>query len=65
MIGTGLTARGAALWQVAELGRTWRARQVLDDPEGYHEWAIVLDIGLDASDQAGEPAVRPVGVERL
>jgi superfamily II RNA helicase len=64
-IGTGLAARGAALWQVAELSRTWRARQVLDDPEGYHEWAIVLDIDLDASDQAGEPAVRPVGVERL
>jgi len=64
-IGTGLAARGAALWQVTELGRTWRARQVLDDPAGYHEWAIVLDIDLDASDQAGEPAVRPVGVERL
>jgi hypothetical protein len=64
-IGTGLAARGGALWQVTELGRTWRARQVLDDPAGYHEWAIVLDIDLDASDQAGEPAVRPVGVERL
>jgi superfamily II RNA helicase len=64
-IGTGVAARGGAMWQVAELGRTWRARQVLDDPAGYHEWAIVLDIDLDASDQAGEPAVRPVGVERL
>jgi superfamily II DNA or RNA helicase len=64
-IGTGLAARGGTLWQVSELGRTWRARQVLDDPAGYHEWAIVLDIDLDASDQAGEPAVRPVGVERL
>jgi superfamily II RNA helicase len=64
-IGTGIAARGAALWQVSELGRAWRARQVLDDPAGYHEWAIVLDIDLDASDQAGEPAVRPVGVERL
>ena len=56
---------GRDLWQVTELGRTWRARQVLDDPAGYHEWAIVLDIDLDVSDQAGEPAVRPVGVERL
>jgi superfamily II RNA helicase len=64
-IGTGVAARGGALWQVAEVGRTWRARQVLDDPAAYHEWAIVLDIDLDASDQAGEPAVRPVAVERL
>ncbi len=64
-IGTGLAARSASLWQVSELGRTWRVRQVLDDPAGYHEWAIVLDIDLDASDQAGEPAVRPVGVDRL
>ena len=36
-------------------------RQVLDDPAGYHEWAIVLDVDLDASDQRGEPALRPVG----
>jgi hypothetical protein len=64
-IGAGAAARGAALWQVEELGRRWRVRQVLDDPAGYHEWAIVLDIDLDASDEAGEPAVRPVGAERL
>lgn len=65
VIGTGLAARGAGLWQVSELGRRWRVRQVLDDPAGDHEWAIVVDIDLDASDQTGEPAVRPVGVERL
>jgi hypothetical protein len=64
-IGAGAAARGAALWQVEELGRRWRVHQVLDDPAGYHEWAIVLDIDLDASDEAGEPAVRPVGAERL
>ena len=38
-IGTGPEARGPALWQLNEQGRQWRARQVLDDPAGYHEWA--------------------------
>jgi uncharacterized protein YoaH (UPF0181 family) len=46
-------------------GRRWRVRQVLDDPAGYHEWAIVLDVDLDASDERGEPAITPVAVERL
>ena len=63
-IGTGRQARGPTLWQVDEQGRRWRVRQVLDDPAGYHEWAIVADVDLDASDQRGEPALQPVGVER-
>ena len=63
-IGTGPQARGPTLWQVDEQGRRWRVRQVLDDPAGYHEWAIVADVDLDASDQRGEPALQPVGVER-
>ena len=64
-IGTGPDARGPGLWHLNEQGRQWQARQVLDDPAGYHEWALVVDVNLDASDQRGEPVVRPVGVERL
>ena len=60
-IGTGPAARGPTLWQVDEQGRRWRVRQVLDDPAGYHEWAMVLDVDLDASDQRGEPALQPIG----
>ena len=54
-----------ALQELATRISHFNTAKALDDPAGYHEWAIVLDIDLDASDQAGEPAVRPVGVERL
>jgi superfamily II RNA helicase len=63
-IGTGSEARGPDLFQVGEEGRHWRVRQVLDDPAGYHEWALVIDVDLDASDERGEPALWPLGVER-
>jgi hypothetical protein len=33
-------------------------RQIIDDPEGHHDWAIVATIDLDASDAAGEPVIR-------
>ena len=39
-------------------GRTWLVRQIIDDPEGNHDWAIVATVDLDASDAAGEPVVR-------
>ena len=36
---------------------TWVVRQVLDDPAGDHDWAIVASIDLDASDEAGAPVL--------
>jgi len=39
-------------------GRVWEVRQVVDDPEGHHDWAIVAHVDLDASDAAGEAVVR-------
>ena len=39
-------------------GRTWTARQIIDDPDGNHDWAIVATVDLDASDAAGEPVIR-------
>jgi len=38
-------------------GRTWHVRQVLDDPEGDHDWAITAEVDLDASDELGAAAV--------
>ena len=32
-------------------------RQVFDDPDGDHDWAISASIDLAASDEAGEPVV--------
>jgi hypothetical protein len=63
-VGTGATARGPTLWQVEELGRRWKVRQVLDDPDGHHEWAINIDVDLDASDEAGAPVLCPSAVGR-
>ena len=63
-VGTGADARGPDLWQLEESGRLWRARQVIDDPAGFREWAIVLAVDLDASDRLGEAVLRPLAVER-
>jgi hypothetical protein len=39
-------------------------RQVLDDPEGWHDAAIVAEVDLAASDEAGSPAWRTLDLER-
>jgi superfamily II RNA helicase len=65
-IGTGPSARAAAMLDVDESGgRTWRVRQILEDPAGFHEWALVATVDLDASDAAGEVVLQLEGVERL
>lgn len=64
-IGTGQAARAAELVQVTESGDGWQVRQILDDPAGFHEWAIVAAVDLAASVEAGEAVVRVTGVERL
>ncbi len=64
-IGTGPDARGPALWQVDKSGRRWKVRQVIDDPEEAHDWALLVEVDLDASDERGEPALVPLAVERL
>ena len=33
-------------------------RQIINDPEGHHDWAIVATVDLDASDAVGEPVIR-------
>lgn len=58
-IGTGAQARGPHLFHLSESGdglsaRQWRARQIVDDPEGDHGWAIEAIVDLDASDASGE-----------
>ena len=66
-IGTGPDARGPALHLVDEhpapdslpqgVGRAWRVRQVLDDPDGDRDWAVTALVDLDASDESGGPVV--------
>ncbi|MDF2146433.1 DUF3516 domain-containing protein [Knoellia sp. p5-6-4] len=56
-IGTGPDSRGPALLQVTREPGRWLVRQVIDDPEGDHDWAITAVVDLAASDEAGEAAV--------
>ena len=57
-VGAGPEARGPDLFRV-EAGRdTWSVRQVLDDPEGDHDWAILAEVDLAASDERGSAVVR-------
>ena len=53
-IGTGPSARGPALFQVVEEGEFWRVRQVLEDPEGDHGWALLGVVDIPESDALGE-----------
>jgi len=62
-MGAGSAARAPRLLMIDRSpphadGRTWTARQIVDDPEGHHDWAIVATVDLDASDGAGEPVIR-------
>jgi superfamily II RNA helicase len=62
-IRTGADARSPAMLLVERHDRggeprTWAVRQIVDDPEGHHDYAIVATVDLDASDAAGEPVIR-------
>jgi superfamily II RNA helicase len=63
-IGTGAAARAGDLFLVDAQPRRWRVRQVLDDPAGDRDWALVVEVDLRASDEAGEPVLEPVGIRR-
>ena len=64
-MGTGPDARRTERFQVERAATTWRVRQVIEDPDGFDEWAIVLEVDLGASDEVGAAVVRPLALERL
>ncbi|PRY10031.1 DEAD/DEAH box helicase [Kineococcus rhizosphaerae] len=72
-IGTGPDARGPHLLQVDDGSgpdakgspRNWYVRQVLEDPAGDRDWAIVAEVDLDASDEAGAAVLRVAGLLQL
>ena len=51
---TGADARGPALLIIdkAEPG-LWKVRQILDDPDGNHDWGFDVEVDLEASDEEG------------
>jgi superfamily II RNA helicase len=64
-IGTGADARGPALLIVDEQPGRWVVRQILDDPEGNHDWGFSAEVDLAASDEAGTAVVRLTAVNQL
>jgi superfamily II RNA helicase len=64
-IGTGPDARGPALLMIDTGAEKWTVRQILDDPAGDHDWRIVAEIDLAASDDAGAAVVRVLEVGQV
>jgi hypothetical protein len=58
-------ARGPALLEVTETGRSWAVRQTIHDPEGHHDWVIDAVVDVDASDETGELVLAAVAMHRL
>jgi superfamily II RNA helicase len=53
----GPAARSPELLMIERSDRVWTVRQIINDPDGNHDWAIVATVDLDASDAAGEPVI--------
>ncbi len=53
-LGTGPQARGPGLFRVTEEPDLWVVEQILDDPDGDHDWRITAELDLPATDEAGE-----------
>ncbi len=64
-IGVGPDARGPALLMIEQGREKWTVRQILDDPDGDHDWGISAEIDLAASDEIGAAAVRITDVGQL
>jgi hypothetical protein len=64
-IGTGPDARGPHLLMI-ETGRDrWTVRQIFDDPAGDHDWGILAEVDVAASDEAGAAVVRVLRAGQL
>ena len=53
------------MFQVEEQPGRWLVRQVVDDPEGDHDWGITAEVDLAASDELGEAVIHLTGFEPL
>jgi superfamily II RNA helicase len=64
-IDIGPDARGPHMLLVEKDGRTWRVQQIVGDPDGHHDWRILADVDLDASDEAAELVMRVEGLVQI
>ena len=62
--GTGPQARGPAFFRVVEDADAgvWQVEQILDDPDGDHDWRITAELDLAATDEAGELVLAVTGL---
>jgi superfamily II RNA helicase len=56
-VGIDGAARSPQLLQIREESKRWIIRQVIDDPDGNHDWGIEAELDLEATDEAGEPVL--------
>jgi superfamily II RNA helicase len=64
-IRTDAASRGPDLFIVDEGPGRWDVRQILDDPEQHHDWAIRAEVDLDASHRSGTAVLKVTTVEPL
>jgi superfamily II RNA helicase len=66
-IGTGPDARSSRMLVVDERpgDGVWHVQQILDDPDGDHDWRIFADVDLAASEEEGVAVVRVTRVGTL
>ena len=64
-IGIGAEARGAWRFHVHATTGAWEVRQVLEDPAGDGDWAVLARVDLESSDEEGVPVMSLVAVEQL
>ncbi|MGU3653984.1 DEAD/DEAH box helicase [Mycolicibacterium sp. A43C] len=61
-IGIGPDARGPAMVIIDRQPGRWEVRQIIDDPAREHDWAMIAEIDLAASDEEGAAVVRLISV---
>lgn len=64
-VGIGADARGPALLMIDHSPGRWQVRQILDDPAGDHDWAIIAEVDLEASDEEGTAVLRVLDAGRM
>ncbi|MFZ2625778.1 MAG: DUF3516 domain-containing protein [Propionibacterium sp.] len=64
-IGIGADARGPQYLDIDTSSRLWQVRQIIDDPEGDHDWVIRATVDLDECDRLGDVVVHVIGFGRV
>ncbi len=64
---TGAQARSPEMFVVHERfdhfgNRTWAVRQIIDDPEGNHDWSLEATVDLEACDEVDELIIHDYGL---